>query len=153
MLGESSGGFSQIPDTPLDLSTWQPMSSASSSWNPQPQLQESTYYGEEPESSDSSSDASATSSDDGAPMSDPGIADMDDHQAAEYMFLKFRKARRQWRRFTGRPVRRFRRKVKKHYKKRHYWSKGGKGKGHGHGVRHRNHGKGGAFMLTQTEII
>ena len=68
---------------------------------------------------------SETSSDDGQEdIPDQGISNMTESQAAEHIFLMYRRARRAWRRFTGKPVRRFRRSVKfmKRYRK-------GKGKG------------------------
>ena len=63
---------------------------------------------------ESSSDGSETSSDDDCEMlGTPGIQDLSSDQAGELLFYQYRRARKAWRRFTGRPVRRFRRKFKK----------------------------------------
>ena len=85
--------------------------------------------------------SSATSSD----YEDEDV-DMDDFygetdaDTAEAVYLQYRKAKRRWRRFTGRPVRRFRRGFKKFVRK-------GKGKGKGH-----RKGKGKGFMYTEEDV-
>ena len=82
--------------------------------------------GEMDEDDDDSS--SMTSSDNGSDALDmPDLSRMNDTEAAEQLFYQYRKARRTWRRFTGKPVRRFRRDFKKNFYKR------GKGKGHPRG--------------------
>ena len=46
-------------------------------------------------------------------MPDPGILHMTEAQAAEHVYMEYRAAKKTWRRFTGKPVRHFRRTVKK----------------------------------------
>jgi len=73
---------------------------------------------------------SDTSSDDGLEeLPNPGISQMTGSQAAEHIYLEYRAAKKTWRRFTGKPVRHFRRNVKRI--KGSGKSKGGKGKGFG----------------------
>ena len=63
--------------------------------------------------------SSMTSSDNGSDALDmPDLSRMNDTEAAEQLFYQYRKARRTWRRFTGKPVRRFRRDFKKNFYKR-----------------------------------
>ena len=98
------------------------------------------------------SSSSATSSDDYyEPIpSEPGLEHMDDAQAAEHIFFKYRRYKKMWRRFTGRPVRKFRRTLRRHKGK-------GKGKGKGHGKGgHKGKGRGGRgapFMMTQDDTL
>ena len=47
------------------------------------------------------------------------LKDLYPQEAARHTFLQYRHYRRKWRRFTGRPVRKFRRAVKKFAKARH----------------------------------
>ena len=57
---------------------------------------------------------SDTSSDDGLEeLPNPGISQMTDTQAAEHIYLEYRAAKTTWRRFAGKPVRHFRRNVKR----------------------------------------
>ena len=51
-------------------------------------------------------------------------------QSAEHIFMQYRKARRTWRRFSGKPVRKFRRHMNHHFKRSKGKSKG-KGKTRG----------------------
>ena len=82
-----------------------------------------------------SESSSATSSDDGRETVDiPDTSRLDDAHASEALYLAYRKAKRQWRRFTGKPVRRFRRSVR-HFVK-HY-----------HPHRQRSQGKGPRILL------
>ena len=68
---------------------------------------------------------SETSSDDGGEIiQDTSIDGLGEAEIGERLFMAYRRARRQWRRYTGKPVRRFRRTIK-HMKK---WRKG-RGKG------------------------
>jgi hypothetical protein len=55
----------------------------------------------------------------------PEIAHMPEQEAAEHIYWMYRRAKRIWRRFTGKPVRRFRRAIKLQKRRR------GKGKGKG----------------------
>ena len=80
---------------------------------------------------DEEDDSSATSSDSGQEKFDDiyigeqWVGDVPEDVAAEHVYQKYRKARRTWRRFTGRPVRKFRRFVKFQRRRK------GKGKGKG----------------------
>ena len=79
---------------------------------------------------DDSLTSSATSSDDGdEPMDLPDLSNMGNAEAAEIVFYQYRNARRVWRRFTGKPVRRFRRDIKKTFKRAKGKGKGKKGRG------------------------
>ena len=93
---------------------------------------------------DSSTD-SETSSDDGtAIVGGPDISQMSEAEAAEAIFYEYRKAKRTWRRFTGKPVRRFRRTFKRTFKSY------GKGKSYG-----KSYGKGKrrGFFFTKDEVF
>jgi hypothetical protein len=73
---------------------------------------------------------SDTSSDDGhEELPDPSISQMTERQAAEHIYLGYRAAKKAWRLFTGKPVRHFRRNLKRVRGSRE--SKGGQGKGFG----------------------
>ena len=96
----------------------------------------------------SSSSSSATSSDDGQTSVDmPDLSNMSDENAAQHMYLIYRRHKRMWRRFTGRPVRKFRRTFKRHLKHtypqrfrpfgRSHGHKGAKGGGKRSGPRQR----------------
>merc|ERR1711994_186934 len=88
---------------------------------------------------DDSSSASDTSSDDGNEVLDgPDTSQMTEADAAEAVFYRYRQARRAWRRFTGKPVRRFRRNFKKTLR------------GYGRGQRK---GRGRGFFYTQDEVF
>ncbi|MCP3883759.1 MAG: hypothetical protein GY701_35935, partial [Sulfitobacter sp.] len=91
--------------------------------------------GEEPSGTDTD-----TSSDDGEEADDggPDISRMSNVEAAEALFGHYRKGKRQWRRLTGKPVRKFRRFVKKSFF--------GKGKGKGKGKRR-------SFMYTADDVV
>ena len=70
-----------------------------------------------------------TSSDSGTEeIDDPALQHMSQTEAAEHVYLQYRRAKRKWRRFTNKPVRRFRRVIK-HF--RHKGRRKGKGKGGG----------------------
>ena len=72
----------------------------------------------------------------------PDVTNMTDDDASHAIYLQYRRTKKHWRKFTGRPVRKFRRKFKK-------WMRRGKGRGRGHGRGQRgNHQRG--FMLTWT---
>ena len=60
----------------------------------------------------------------------PEIAHMPEQEAAEHIYWMYRRAKRTWRRFTGKPVRRFRRAIKLQKRRRGK----GKGKGKVHGI-------------------
>ena len=82
--------------------------------------------------------SSATSSDSGDEDIDmPDVSHMTDAEAAEFLYYQHRKAKRVWRRFTGRPVRTFRRRLKRF----------GKGKGKG-----KRKGKNRGFMFTRDDV-
>ena len=84
---------------------------------------------------------------------------MNEAEAAEAIFLQYRMAKRTWRRFTGRPVRRFRKTFKKTLRRtskghskgngRGFFYTGdelhvylmGKGKGHRKGTAGKGHGR------------
>ena len=113
------------------------------------------YYFDQNTNSDQTTDrpdtdeesSSATSSDDlSEELHEPELEGMDDHQAAEHIFFKFKRYRKMWRRFTGRPVRKFRRVLKHHKRRRHK----GKGKGKHFG---KGSSRGGSFMWTQSDSI
>ena len=91
------------------------------------------------QSDPSSSATSSDYQDDEIEM--PDLSSMTDADAAEMIYLQYRKAKRTWRRFTGRPVRRFRRRFKKFMRK-------GKGKGKGR----KGKGKGKGFMYTRDDM-
>ena len=62
---------------------------------------------------------------------------MSQAEAGEHIYMQYRKARRTWRRFTDKPVRKFRRHMNHHFKK-------GKGKGKG---------KSRGFMWTRDDAL
>ena len=117
----------QPPEQPAGVfTTW--------SWQPQqPERAQPSFpsaFEDEPESS------SATSSDEGdldeyAQL--PDISGMSEQEAHEHVYYQYRNAKRNWRRLTGRLVRRFGRTFKK-------------SKGRGKGYRGKSRGKG--FRLT-----
>ena len=85
-------------------------------------------------------DSSATSSDSGTEqLPEPAVSGMTSVEAAHHIYLQMRSAKRTWRRFTGRPVRKFRRFIK---------ASKGRGKGKSKGKR----SSGQAFMYTQDEV-
>ena len=93
---------------------------------------------------DDEDSSSMTSSDNGSETLDmPDLSRMNDKEAAEQLFYQYRKAKRTWRRFTGKLVRRFRRDFKRNFYKR------GKGKGHPRG-RGRGHSRG--FFYTNDDV-
>ena len=98
---------------------------------------------------DASESTSATSSDDGErddTIWDPEIEGMNDQDAAEHIYYQYRSAKRNWRRYTGRPVRRFRRTFKKSHIGR------GKGKGSSFGRRtnyRKTNTRGKGFWFTE----
>ena len=84
------------------------------------------------------SDSSATSSDSGTEqLPEPAVSGMSSADAAHHIYMQMRAAKRTWRRFTGRPVRKFRR-----------FFKARKGKGRGKGKR----GSAQAFMWSQEDV-
>ena len=100
-----------------------------------------------------------TSSDDGVEDTQPiDITGMSEPDACEAVYLAYRRAKRNWRRFTGKPVRRFRRHFKRYTKTRYgkgrgkgrgfFWSQDdvfaylkGKGKGHKGNTSGKGHGR------------
>jgi len=103
------------------------------SWYPQqpppPVPRHMTYMGAEdsgtddpPDMVESSSNSGAstdteTSSDSGGERIDMSdVAPMNENDAAEHIFLQYRHAKRKWRRFAHKPVRRFRRVIKRFQK-------------------------------------
>jgi len=69
-----------------------------------------------------------TSSDDGQEdVGGPDIRHLGEEEAAETLYWAYRGAKRVWRRFTGKPVRKFRR----FFKRSRFHQKGHKGKGRG----------------------
>ena len=98
---------------------------------------------------------SETSSDDGQEvLPDPGVHSMSRSEAAAHVFLQYRRAKRTWRRYTGKPVRRFRKTIKKikgHRKGRgkgFFWTHDdtltylkGKGKGQRKNTTGKGHGR------------
>ena len=54
--------------------------------------------------SDDSTDSETSSDNDSEELPDPGISQMSQAEAAEHIYMQYRKARRTWRRFTGKPV-------------------------------------------------
>ena len=94
---------------------------------------------------DSDDDSSSmTSSDNGSDtLNMPDLSRLSDAEAAEQLFYQYRTARRTWRRFTGKPVRRFRRTFKKNFFKR------GKGKGHPRG---RGRGPSRGLFFTNDDV-
>ena len=78
-----------------------------------------------------------TSSDSGAEdIPRPDVSNMTDAAAAHTIYMAYRNAKRNWRRFTGKPVRKFRRHFRRHF---------GKGKG-------KSKGKGRGFFWTQDDV-
>ena len=81
-----------------------------------------------------------TTSDDGQDIQGgPDVSRMTDAEASENLYWAYRRAKRNWRRFTGKPVRKFRRFVKRSFK--------GKGKGSSKG------GKSRSFMYTSDDVV
>ena len=75
--------------------------------------------------------SSATSSDSGNEYTEaPDCQGMSEEQAAEQIYLAYRRHKRIWRRYTGRPTKTFRRSRRGHLKQRFP----GRGKGFGKGV-------------------
>ena len=89
--------------------------------------------------SDDSTDSETSSDNDSEELPDPGVSQMSQAEAAEHIYMQYRKARRTWRRFTGKPVRKFRRHMNHHFKK-------GKGKG-------KSKGKTRGFMWTHDDAL
>ena len=157
---ESGGWDSLVPQTlmPDDpFATWQgdtgggrlteayPVAGSSSDWQPSPgagpryDIEESYAVGEH---EDDSSSSSATSSDDGYEDTNmPDLSQYSNAEAAETVYYQYRAAKRNWRRFTGRPVRRFRRVFKRDYRRR------GKGKGKG-----KSRGRSRGFFYTHDDV-
>ena len=81
--------------------------------------------GEEDTDGSTDSDTSSDSGQEELPM--PDTTYLSQAEAAEQIYTQYRRAKRTWRRFTGKPVRKFRR----HF--RHFRKRKGKGKGKGHG--------------------
>ncbi len=107
--------------------------------------QTQAYPTEEEEWEDITDTDTDTSSDDGMEaLPDPGVSHLDDPSAAEHLYWIYRQAKRTWRRFTGKPVRKFRRAMK--------WRGFRKGKGKGKG-RSKGKGKGHSFLWTQEEVL
>ena len=76
------------------------------------------------------SNGTLTSSDDGTEhIVVPDVSHMSEADAAEHIFYQYRNAKRVWRRFTGKPVRRFRSGL------RHFAKARGRGRGSGQGHR------------------
>ena len=112
----------------------------SSSWHDQRYSAEESYAVNEID--DDSSSSSATSSDDGHEDTGmPDLSQLSNAEAAESIYYQYRAAKRNWRRFTGRPVRRFRRVFKHNYKRR--------GKGNGKG---RGRGRTRGFFYTNDDV-
>ena len=85
-------------------------------------------------------DSSATSSDSGTEqLLEPAVSGLSPSDAAHHIYMQMKTAKRTWRRFTGRPVRKFRRFFK---------ARKGKGKGKGKGKK----GPGNAFMWSQEDV-
>ena len=91
--------------------------------------------------SDDSTDSETSSDNDSEELPDPGVSHMSQAEAAEHIYMQYRKARRTWRRFTDKPVRKFRRHMNHHFKK-------GKGKGKG-----KSKGKSRGFMWTRDDAL
>ena len=86
-------------------------------------------------------DSSATSSDSGTEqLPEQAVGGMSQSEAAHHIYMQMRAAKRTWRRFTGRPVRKFRRFFK---------ARKGKGKGRGKG---KTKGSSNSFMWSQEEV-
>ena len=66
----------------------------------------------------------------------PDVSNMTDAAAAHTIYMAYWNAKRNWRRFTGKPVRKFRRHFRRHF---------GKGKG-------KSKGKGRGFFWTQDDV-
>ena len=112
-----------------------PESGPTETWNPtQPGL---AYFDTQ---TYEETDSSATSSDSGTEqLPEPAVSGMSSAEAAHHIYMQMRAAKRTWRPFTGRPVRKFR---------RFFQASKGKCKGKSKGKR----GTGQAFMYTQDEV-
>ena len=88
------------------------------------------YYGEEDTDSETSSDSGQED------VGGPDTTRMSEQEAASVIYMAYRRAKRVWRRFTGKPVRKFRRSFRRHH---HQQSKG-KGRGRG-------------FFWTQDDVV
>ena len=88
--------------------------------NSGPDASQATGSRSHDESSMSVPSSSATSSDDGQEFIETpeGLEDMPIDQATELVYMTYRRGKRFWRRFTGRPVRAFRRYHRRFVKKR-----------------------------------
>ena len=84
-----------------------------------------------PEQDEESSSESCTSSDDGEEQLEgwPDMSTMTEPEASENIYFRYRNGRRMWRRFTGNPVRRFRRTFRRHLKKKGWGKSKGRGRG------------------------
>ena len=92
-----------------------------------------------------------TSSDSGEEdLQAPDVSQLSEAEATEQIYLRYRRAKRTWRRFTGRPVRKFRRHIKRHAYFRKGKGRGRKGKGKGKG--HSRPSTGG-FMWTRDDTL
>ena len=129
--GESQGAGSSEEQSSAVFTTW--------SW--QPQQQEGSSSWSFAANQDDMGSLSATSSDDGDmddTMNIPGIEGMTEQEAHEHVYYQYRNAKRNWRRLTGRPVRRLRRSFKRSR---------GTGTGRGGGFSRQRRGKG--FWYTE----
>ena len=90
---------------------------------------------------DGSTDSETSSDNDSEELPDPGVSHMSQAEAAEHIYMQYRKARRTWRRFTDKPVRKFRRHMNHHFKK-------GTGKG-----KIKGKGKSRGFMWTKDDSL
>ena len=72
------------------------------------------------------------SDDDSEPVAHVGLSTMSEPEATAHIYMQYRRAKRTWRKFMGKPVRKFRRRIK--------FYKGPKGKGKGKGFGHKGTG-------------
>ena len=70
-------------------------------------------YAAQDDESWNGTDSDTSSDDDGEIIVEPGLENMTNAEAAEHIYMQYRRGKRLWRRFTGKPVRRFRRTLKR----------------------------------------
>ena len=108
---------------------------AGSPWS-EANITHSAYPGFDDDADYDLESSSCTSSDDGQEEIDmPDTGNLPHPDASQHVYMMYRRAKRQWRRYTGRPTRRFRRFFKGHIKKKYPQRRSkGRGKGKGSGM-------------------
>ena len=92
--------------------TWGTYATAQGGWN-STMSDNPFFHTDAAEADDLETDSDTSLDDMPKDNDDPGISQMTSAQAAEHLFYQYRRARRHWRRFKGKPTRLFRHFVKR----------------------------------------